>query len=47
MEFAEEARKDISINIINSSLNKRLVEQFYPIKLPKKDIGNYDHREHE
>lgn len=36
IEFAEQARQDISINILNISLNKRLVESFYPISLPKK-----------
>lgn len=47
MEFAEEARKDISINIINSSLNKRLVEQFYPIKLPRTRLENFSYRDSE
>ncbi|MCE7040083.1 hypothetical protein [Dyadobacter sp. CY312] len=32
-EFLEEGRKDLSVNLINSSLNRRLSEQFYPINL--------------
>jgi len=37
--FAELARKDLSINLLNASLNKRLVLDFYPIELPKNPPG--------
>jgi hypothetical protein len=36
INFALESRKDISTDILNSSLGKRLSLQFYPISLPKK-----------
>jgi hypothetical protein len=39
MDFAELARKDLSINLLNSSLNNRLVLDFYPINLPKQPPG--------
>lgn len=43
IDFAEQARKDISIDIVNNTLNKRLVETFYPISLSKKPINHIDH----
>lgn len=39
MNFAELARKDLSINLLNASLNNRLVLDFYPINLPKQPPG--------
>ena len=38
IDFALEARKDISTDILNSTLSKRLSHQFYPISLPKKKL---------
>lgn len=35
INFAIEARKDLSTDLLNSTLSKRLSQQFYPITLPK------------
>ncbi|MEZ0485403.1 hypothetical protein [Fibrella aquatica] len=40
--FAEKAREDLSISVLNGTLNKRLAHQFYPIDLPKKSIKNVE-----
>ena len=34
MAFAEESRKDLSANVLNITLNKRLTKEFYPISFP-------------
>lgn len=34
MDFAEESRKDLSSNVLNITLNKRLTKEFYPISFP-------------
>ncbi|MCH7410192.1 hypothetical protein MM239_12360 [Belliella sp. DSM 111904] len=36
IDFSEEARKDLGYDILNSSLNKRLSQQFYPVEIPRK-----------
>ncbi|NID13749.1 hypothetical protein [Fibrivirga algicola] len=36
--FAEKAREDLSISVLNAALNKRLAQEFYPISLPKKAV---------
>ena len=36
IDFAIEARKDLSTDLLNNTLSKRLSQQFYPIALPKK-----------
>lgn len=36
IDFAETARKDLSTNILNATLNKRLSQQFYPISISRK-----------
>lgn len=39
LEFAEESRKDLSTDILNVTLSKRLSQQFYPISIPRKKIN--------
>lgn len=34
MSLAEAGRKDLSVNVLNITLSKRLTQEFYPISLP-------------
>lgn len=36
IDFSEEARKDLGFDVLNTTLNKRLSHQFYPIEIPRK-----------
>jgi len=39
LEFAEESRKNLSTDILNVTLSRRLSQQFYPISIPRKKIN--------
>ena len=40
IDFALEARKDLSTDLLNNTLSKRLSQQFYPISLPRKKVSD-------